>query len=162
MAAFLKSTFTVTMGRSPEFNRLVDLDLRKREFLIAMRDSSLRSERVNEMKAELVKMNEETEGLKGVVRGQIAMTPVNAQDQNQRIEGVATIGLLTLAVDGFSSSKNPSGSSAPTTKVGPYVVTDMAGFSSVRTPEGQTYRCSTYVVAEEGAGIKCEPVAGKS
>jgi len=157
MAGLLKTTFTVTMGRSQEFNRLVDLDLRKREFMIAIRDLSLRPEQVKEMKAEVAKMNEEVEGLKGVVRGQIAMAPVQAQEQ--RIEGVATIGLLTLAIDGFSSANNSAGAAA-TTKVGPYVITDVGGFSSVRTPEGQTYRCTTFIVQEEGAGIKCEPVAG--
>jgi hypothetical protein len=43
MAEFLMNTFTVTLGRSPEFNRLVDLDLRKREFMIAMIGLRLRS-----------------------------------------------------------------------------------------------------------------------
>ncbi len=157
MAEFLMNTFAVTLGRSSEFNRLVDLDLRKREFMIALVDLSS-SERAKEMKAALATMNQETDALKAAVKRQIAAIPVAAQEPNRRIEGIATIGLLTLAVDGFFSTSNPTGALAATTKVGPYVVTDMRDAASVQTPEGTIFRCSTFVVQDEGAGINCEPV----
>src|SRR3972149_3949906 len=41
MGDLLKNTFAVALGRSQEFNRLVDLDLRRREFTIALSGSSL-------------------------------------------------------------------------------------------------------------------------
>src|ERR687891_13565 len=37
----LKKTYLITMGGSREFNRMVDLDLRRREFLITLRASSV-------------------------------------------------------------------------------------------------------------------------
>jgi len=157
MAEFLMSTFAVTLGRSPEFKRLVELDLRKREFMIALVNLSS-SERAKEMRAELATMNEESDALKAAVKRQIAAIPVAAQEPNRRIEGFATVGLLTLAIDGFFSASNPTGALAATTKVGPYVVTDMRDAASVQTPEGTIFRCSTFVVQDEGAGINCAPV----
>ena len=157
MAEFLMTTFTVTLGRSPEFNRLVELDLRKREFMIALVNLSS-SERAKEMKAELATMNETSDALKAGVKRQIAAIPVAAQEPNRRIEEIATVGLLMLAIDGFVSASNPSGALAGTTKVGPYVVTDMRNAASVQTPEGTIFHCTTFVVQDEGAGINCEPV----
>lgn len=157
----LKSTFAVALGRSPEFNRLVDLDLRRREFTIALSGSSLPADRVKEMKSEIVKMNEDADAFKAMVKRQIAAIPVAAQEPVKGIEGIATIGLLTVAIDGFFSASNPTGASAPITKVGPYIVTDMGGSAAVQTPQGQIYRCSTFLVQDEGAGIKCEPPGGK-
>jgi hypothetical protein len=157
MAEFLMSTFAVTLGRSPEFNRLVELDVRKREFMIALiRLSS--PERAKEIKAELATMNEESDALKAVVKRQIAAIPVAAQEPNRRIEEIATVGLLTLAIDGFFSASNPTGALAATTKVSPYVVTDMRDAASVQTPEGAIFHCTTFVVQDEGAGINCAPV----
>lgn len=160
MADFLKTTFAVTLGRSQEFNRLVDLDLRKREFLIALRDSPPQAARVKEMKSELVKMNEEADALKAAVKRQVAAAPP-AQEPKKEIESVATTGLLSIAIDGFSSASNPTGASPQTAKVGPYLVTEVGDGAAVQTPAGQLYRCSTFVVQDEGAGIKCEPVSGK-
>ena len=157
MAEFLMSTFSVTLGRSPEFNRLVEIDLRKREFLIAMVDLSS-PERAKEMKAELATMNQESDALKSSVKRQITAIPVAAQEPNRRIEGIATIGLLTLAIDGFFSASNPTGALAATTKVGPYVVTDMRDAATVQTPEGLVFLCTTFVVQDEGAGVNCAPV----
>ena len=45
----LKTTITATVGGSPEFYRLVDLDIRKREFIVTMRETSVRPDRVKEM-----------------------------------------------------------------------------------------------------------------
>jgi len=157
MAEFLMNTFAVTLGRSPEFNRLVDLDVKKRELMIALITLSS-PERAKEIKAELAAMNEASDALKAAVKRQIATIPVAAQEPNRRIEGIATIGLLTLAIDGFFSTSNPTGALAATTKVGPYVVTDMRDAASVQTPEGTIFRCTTFVAQDEGAGINCAPV----
>lgn len=161
MGNLLKNTFAAALGRSQEFNRLVDLDLRRREFMITLSESSLPANRVKEMKGEILKMNEEADAFKTMVKRQIAAIPVAVQEPNQRIEGIATIGLLTLAIDGFFSTSNPTGASAPITKVGPYIVTDTGGSATVQTPQGQIYRCSTFLVQDEGAGINCEPPRGK-
>jgi hypothetical protein len=115
-------------------------------------------ERAKEIKAELAAMNEESDALKAAVKRQIVAIPVAAQEPNRRIEGIATIGLLTLAIDGFFSTSNPTGALAATTKVGPYVVTDMRDAASVQTPEGTIFHCTTFVVQDEGAGINCAPV----
>ena len=162
MGDLLKNTFAVALGRSAEFNRLVDLDLRRREFMITLNGSSLRADRVKEMKGEIVKMNEEADAFKAAVKRQIGAIPVAVQEPVKGIEGIATIGLLTLAIDGFSSASNPTGAITPITKVGSYIVTDMGGLATVQTPQGQIYRCSTFLVQDEGAGIKCEPPGGKS
>jgi hypothetical protein len=160
MGDLLKNTFAVALGRSQEFNRLVDVDLRKREFMITLSGSSLPADRVKEMKGEIVKMNEEADAFKAMVKRQIGAIPVAAQEPVKDIEEIATIGLLTLAID-VSSASNPTGAIAPITKVGSYIVTDMGGSATVQTPQGQIYRCSTFLVQDEGAGIKCEPPGGK-
>jgi hypothetical protein len=152
----LKTVITATVGGSKEFYRLVDLDVRKREFTITMRETSLRPDRLQEMKDELAKMNEEVVALKPIIRGQMAAVPVQS-DPKQRVEGAATLGLLTLALDAFSSS-GASALDAPSTKVDQYVVTDLGSFSTVRSPDGQTFRCSVFGLPDEGAGVKCEPL----
>jgi hypothetical protein len=152
----LKTVITATVGGSAEFYRLVDLDVRKREFTITMRETSLRPERLQEMKDELVKMNQEVAALKPIIRAQTAVLSVQREAQ-QRVETVATAGLLNLALDAFSSNRS-SGLEAPSTKVDQYVVTDLGLFSTVRTPEGQTFRCALFGMPDEGAGIKCEPI----
>ena len=48
-AGSLKTVITRTVGASPEFYRLVDLDLRKREFTVTMRETNLRPDRLREM-----------------------------------------------------------------------------------------------------------------
>lgn len=152
----LKTVITATVGGSAEFYRLVDLDMRKREFTITMRETSLRPDRLEEMKDELIKMNQEVATLKPIVRAQTAVLPVQREPQ-QRIEGAATAGLLNLALDAFSSNR-ASGLEPPSTKVDQYVVTYLGSFSTVRTPEGQTFRCSLFGMPDEGAGMRCEPI----
>jgi hypothetical protein len=152
----LKTVITSTVGGSAEFYRLVDLDVRKREFTITMRETSLRPDRLEEMRDELIKMNQEVAALKPIVRAQTAVLPVQREPQ-QRIEGAATAGLLNLALDAFSSNR-PSGLEPSSTRVDQYLVTDLGSFSTVRTPEGQTFRCALFGVPDEGAGIKCEPI----
>lgn len=152
----LKTTITTTVGGSAEFYRLVDLDVRKREFIVTMRETSVRPDRVKEMNDELAQMNDEIAALKPVIRTQLAALRVESEP-NQRIEEAATRGLLSLALDGFSSNGGARGFEAPSTKVGQYLVADHGTFSTVRAPDGQTFRCVLFGVAEEGSGIRCEP-----
>jgi hypothetical protein len=152
----LKTIITATVGGSPEFYRLVDLDVRKREFVLTMRDDAVRPDRVKEMTDELVQMDEEIAALKPVIRTQLAASRFES-DPGQRIEDTATRGMLSLALDGFSSNKTARGFEPPSTKVGQFVVTDLGAFSTVRTPEGHMFRCFVFGVPEEGAGVKCEP-----
>jgi hypothetical protein len=157
----LKTTHLATMGGSREFNRLVDLDVRKREFLIALRDSSLRPERAKEIREELVTINRNIDDLKGLIKEQLTGVELRSGTDAQKVDTVAAIGLLHLALDGFSANSAATDPSARVVKIGQYVVTDHGNLASVRTPEGQTHRCATILVQEEGAGIRCDPVAGK-
>ena len=152
----LKMTITATVGASPEFYRLVDLDIRRREFTITMRETSLRPDRIQEMKDELGQMNDEIAALKSVVRTQLAALRVPT-DPDRRIEETATRGLISLALDNFSGSAGGRAFEARSAKVGPYVVTDLGEFSTVRAPDGQTFRCALFGMPEEGAGMRCEP-----
>ena len=153
----LKQTYLAAIGGSREFNRMVDLDVRRREFLITLRHLSVKPDRVKEMNDELVTMNKDVEALKEIVKGQATNAELRAQQQPQQIETVAAIGLVSMAIDSFSSMTVPTGPNPPSTKVGPYVVSDFGGLlSAVTTPAGQTVRCATLLIPETGAGMKCE------
>ena len=155
-AGELKTVITGTVGGSREFYRLVDLDIRRREYLIAMRETtSLRADRLQEMKDELAQMSEETNRLKPIVRAQMAALP--APQDAQLVERIAAQGLLSMALDSFSNDGERA-SDTPSTKIDGYAVTDQGTFSTVRSPEGQSYRCSLFGTGEEGVGIRCEPV----
>ena len=156
VAGTLKTVITGTVGASPEFYRLVDLDLRKREFTATMRDTNVRPDRLREMQDELVFMDEEIAALKPVVKTQL--TAVASHSPGDPIENAATLGLLGMAVDNFSVTGRARGPEAPSTRVGQFLVTDLGTFSTVRTPEGQSYRCNVFSVPEEGGGIRCQPV----
>jgi hypothetical protein len=159
----LKKTYLVSFGGSREFNRMVDLDVRRREFLITLRHSSVKPDRVKEMKDELTVMNNDVDALKEIVKGQAANAELRAQQQPQQLETVATLGLINMAIDSFASMIIPAGPNPPSTKVGRYIVSDFGGLlSTVTTPEGQTLRCTTLVFPEAGASIKCEPPGTKS
>jgi hypothetical protein len=153
-AGTFKTIAQATGGGSREFFRLVDLDLRKREFNITLRDGSVRPERAQEMRDELAKIDEEIAALKPIVRSQIEGLPLGGESR-QRLESAATLGLLNLAVDQFSSTA-VTGFEAPSTKVDQYVITDLGSFATVREANGQTYRCSLFGVVEEGVGMRCE------
>ena len=155
-AGALKTIITGTVGASSEFYRLVDLDLRKREFSATMRDTNLRPDRLREMQQELAAMDEEIAALKPVVKTQL--TALASHEQGDRIENAAALGLLGLAVDNFSAGAARRGLEAPSTRVGPYLVTDLGSFATVRTAEGQAHRCTVFSVPEEGGGIRCEAV----
>ena len=152
----LKLIITATIGRSAEFYRLIDLDVKKREFIITMRETSVRADRLRDMKHELAQMNDEIAALKPVLRTQLAALRLQS-DPEQRIEEAAVRGLLSLALDAFSANGVRYGVKAPSTRVGRFVVTDLGTFATVENPDGQTYRCIIFGVAEEGAGMKCDP-----
>jgi hypothetical protein len=153
-ARTFKTVALATGAGSREFSRLIDLDLRKREFNLTLRNGSVRPERAQEMKEELVKMDEEIADLKSIVHSQIAALRLGGESQ-QRLESAATIGLLNLAVDRFSSTA-VTGFEAPSTKVDQYVITDLGSFATVREANGEMHRCSLFGVAEEGMGMRCE------
>ena len=150
----LKTIITGTVGASHEFYRLVDLDVKKREYIVTMRETSLRADRLQEMKNELLNIDEDMAALKPIIRSQMAN--LQLAQEGQAIEGIATRGLLNLALEGFSSSPGGNSFNTPSTNVNQYVVTDLGTFSTVRSPEGQTYRCTMFGTGDEGAGIKCE------
>jgi hypothetical protein len=158
----LKKTYLVSVGASREFNRMVDLDVRRREFLITLRASAVNPDRVKEMKDELAVMNKDVDALKEIVKGHASNAELRAQQQPQQVETFAVIGLINMAIDSFAAMTTSSGPTPPSTKVGRYTVSDSGGlFSTVTTPEGQTLRCTTLVYPEAGASIKCEPPASK-
>ena len=110
-AGTLKTVILGTVGASPEFYRLVDLDLRKREFIATMRDTNVRPDRLREMQDELVAMDEEIAALKPVVKTQL--TAVARHELGNPIENAATLGLLGMAVDSFSAGGGPRGAGCP-------------------------------------------------
>jgi hypothetical protein len=156
----IKTTYMMTMGGSKEFNRLVELDVKRREYLIALKANSLRPDRTAEVQQELVGINADIDALAAMVKGQVARHSMSQPEPQQVIEGVATIGLLSIAIDHFSPSSAPA-VSVPTVQVGGYTVIDQKNFAIVKTPEGQTFHCTTVLVQEEGAGINCAAFAGK-
>jgi hypothetical protein len=153
-AASLKNVITATVGGSREFYRVVDMDLRRREYAIAMRETALRPARLKEMEKELVDMTEEAYRLKPIINAQIAALPVPPEER--RIESTATKGLLALALDALTWTGSPNNQNAPSVMVEQHVVTDFGAFSTVRAPGGQLYRCMLFAVEDVGAGMKCE------
>jgi len=156
IAGALKTVALATGGGSREFFRLIDLDLRKREFNLTLRDGSVRPDRAQEMNGELVKIDEEIAELKPIVRAQLTALPL-AGETPQRLESAATLGLLTLAIDNFSSN-GARGFDAPYTKIDEYLITDLGSFARVRSPDGRMHRCSVHGLPEEGAVLRCEPL----
>ena len=151
----------MTMGESKEFNRLVELDVKRREYRIALRANSLRPERAAEVKQELVGIDADIDALAMLVKRQVAASISQPEPQAQQVvEGVATIGLLTMAIDDFSGS-SARDVAVPSINVGGYTVIDQKKITLVKTPQGQTFRCTTVLVEEEGAGINCAPVLVK-
>lgn len=155
LAERLKAQYALTFGRSVEFNRIADLEYRRKEFEITLRNPSLNPERAREIREELVQINKAMAELKGAVEAQIAKAEWEApRDEPQQIEPIAAIGLLTMAIDKFISPAIPSQTFHPSTKVGEYLVADHGSFSTVKTPEGRIYNC-TPILFDEGVNIKC-------
>lgn len=153
IAASLKTVVTATVGGSSEFYRLIDLDLRKREFVATLLQTSVRPERAKEMNEEISLINDEIAALKPVIRTQLAALPLEA-DPQRRVEDAAARGLISLALDDFSSNGNVR--SSRSTKVGQFTVTDLGSFAVVRAADGQSFRCSLFGAVEDGAGMRCE------
>lgn len=153
-AGEFKGVITAMLGTSPDFYRLVDLDLRKREFIITLRDSNVGAERRREMEEELVRMEEEIAALRPVIKTQLSAYRLHHQPDD--IDAIATLGLLGIALDSFSSPSS-RGIAAPSTKVGQYSVTDFGTFANVRAADGKTFRCSLFGNMDDGAGVNCEP-----
>lgn len=162
LAEAIKTTYVATLGGSREFNRMVELDLRRRELWIAQRGGRLKPERAREIDDELAKMNEQIDGLVGIVKAQLMRSQLALQDQSQTMETVATLGLLNLAIDAFSISERQDQSASASTKVGPYTVIDQGLSSLVTSPEGKSFLCTTTMMEEQGAAIHCQPMGGKS
>ena len=158
----IRTTFLMTMGGSKEFNRLVELDVKRREYLIALKANSLRPDRAAEVKQELVGIDADIEALATIVKGQLAARSISQSEPQpqQVIEGVATVGLLTMAIDNFSPNIARD-VAVPNINVGGYTVIDQKNITLVKTPQGQTFRCTTVLVQQEGAGIDCAPVLVK-
>ena len=154
-AGEFKTVITGMIGASPEFYRLVDLDLRKREFTMTLRETNVRPERLKEMQDELAQMDDEIAALRPVIK--IQLSALRLHEQPDGIDAIATLGLLGIALDGFSSAASNRGLEAPSTKVGQYVVTDFGSFASVRAASGQTFRCNIFGNLDDGAGVRCEP-----
>jgi hypothetical protein len=153
-AGEFKVIINAMLGTAPEFQRLVDLDLRKREFVITLRDTNVRPERRKEMEDELVQMDDEIAALKPVIKTQLAAHRLHEQPND--VDAIATLGLLGIALDGFSSTSS-RGAEAPATKVGQYLVTDFGTFAKVRAANGKNYRCNLFGSLDDGAGVRCEP-----
>jgi len=154
-AGEFKRVITAMVGASPEFYRLVDLDQRKREFIITLRETNVRPERIKEMQDELAQMDDEIAALRPAVKTQLSAHRLHQQPDG--IDAIATLGLLGIALDGFSASTSNRGAESPSTKVGQYVVSSMGSFATVRAASGQTFRCNIFGNLDDGAGVSCEP-----
>ncbi len=156
----MKTIITTTVGGSPEFYRLVDLDVRKREFIVTMRETTVRPDRVKEMNDELEQMNDEIAALKPVIRTQLAALRIESEP-NQRIEAAATRGLLSLALDGFSSNGGARGFEAPSTKVGQYLVTDHGGFSTCARPRAKLFAARFSALLKKAPGSDASQISSR-
>ena len=157
MGESLKNQHRVIIGPSAEFDWLVDLDSKRRELVIALSDPSLRPERAAEIKQELAQIEKDITALTGPIKAQLANAEVRTQQQPQRTEAAATIGLVSLAVDAFASPEAAGRANPPSITVGgQYTVTDYGYFAAVKTPEGPTVRCAPVLVGEAAAAMKCE------
>jgi hypothetical protein len=153
MGESLKTQYAYTMGPSAEFAQLVDLDVKRRELAIALSERSVKPDRAAEIKEELAKIAKTAAGLLEPLKAQIVNAEVRAQQAPQRVEAIAAIGLLTLGIEAFSLNRSPNLSITVSDR---YRVTDNGPFSTVETPEGRIYRCSTLLSGDGAASIKCE------
>jgi hypothetical protein len=152
----IKTTHLGTLGGSREFNLLIDLDLRRRELIIAQREG-VKPDRARQIDEELRKVDEQIRALLPVVKAQLTNAPARQPEPPDAIEAVATVGLLHLAIEDFS----PAGAGSPphTTALGGYVVSDEGGRVLVTSPEGRKHRCLTELVPQQGAFMRCTPDA---
>lgn len=163
LAEWLKTRYGTTIRKSAQFEQLVDTASKRKEFLIALQDPYLRTERVAEIKEEVAKMNKELEELKGPVTAQVETAEMRVpRDRSQSIETIAAIGLAALGIDALVCGVSRR-SAPPTIVVGErYSVTDHGSFATVRTPEAQVHRCFMVYIDEGVASIRCDPPGGSS
>jgi hypothetical protein len=153
-AGTFKVIVAVILERPVEFNRMIDLDLKAKEFAATMPTLAPESARIKEMTTEVADMNRELAGLAGKVRGQVADIPVAAED---KVAAVATQGLLIIAIDSFVPANDSSVPAKRSGQIEGYVVTDLGGLATVRAPDGRMFQCAVIEIGEEGAGVRCQP-----
>jgi hypothetical protein len=156
MGDALKTRYMYTIGPSAEFNHLVDLDFRRREFLITLHDPSLKPERSIEIKEELLNIDNDIATLVERVKAQVANVELATRQQPRAIEVVAATGLASLGIERFLSPGVFPHTIPPSITVGNrYVVTDYGSYSTIKTPDGQMHRCATIILDEGIAAIEC-------
>lgn len=156
LAGWLKGQYGLAIGRSSEFYRLVDLDLRRREFRIALAGSSLRPERAAEIRGELAAIERETEALKASVKAQIEAAALRPPLED--VAPIATVGLLWLAIDRLAAGGDSGAAPPAAATVGRYLVIEEGEAVGVRDPDGRTHRCLP-VLAASGPALRCEEAA---
>jgi hypothetical protein len=151
-AGTFKTVVAVMMERPVEFNRMIDLDLKAKEFAVTMPTLAPESARIKEMTMEVGEMNRELAGLAERVEVQVAAMPVAAED---KVSAVATQGLLVIAVNSFVPANDSSANRSR--QVGEYFVTDLGQVATVRAPDGKMFKCAVVDIDEEGARVRCQP-----
>ncbi|HWP60705.1 MAG TPA: hypothetical protein VNL14_22615 [Candidatus Acidoferrales bacterium] len=156
LAQWLKGQYLVRFGRSAEFEQLVDLDAKKRELLIALRDSQLAAERAAEIKTEIARITTELENLKRPVVAQLEAAELRVpREPSQALEAIAAIGLAAMSVEALASGTLSRAAPPTINLAGKYSVTDYGPFAAVKTPDGQIHRCALVLLDEGVAGVRC-------
>lgn len=157
-ASALKLIMAAGFQRNQELQRLVDLDLRKREFQITLEQANVLPERKAEMTEELRQMELEVPKLKTAIKAQLSSQTVTEEKRLAAAATAATIGWLQLRIESFPASPVGTGASSPSTQFAQYLVGDWGQFAMVRAPDGQRYRCDVVPVEDEGAWMRCEAI----
>lgn len=147
----LKAIMNAGFQRHQELLRLVDLDLRKREFEITLQQTNVLPERKAEMAEELRQIDGEIPKLKAAIKSQLSSNSVTEEDRVASAAAAATLGWLQLRIESF-----PGAGSSRSIEIEQFVVTDLGQFAAVRAPDGQRYRCDLVAVEDEGSWMRCE------
>jgi hypothetical protein len=156
LAGWLKGQYGLAIGRSSGFYRLVDLDLRRREYRIALSNSSLRPERAAEIRDELSAIERESEALKASVKAEIEAAALRPPLEDAA--PIAAVGLLSLAIDRLVAGGSSPPALPAVAAVGRYLVIEEAESATVTGPDGRTHRC-TPVLSTAGPALRCEEAA---
>jgi len=157
-AAALKTIMMAGFQRHQELQRLVDLDLRKREFQITLEQTNVLPDRKAEMLAELRQIEMEIPKLKATIKSQLSAQTVTEEERVAAVATAATLGWLQLRIESFPTSRSGAGGASALVEVEQYTVTDLGQFAAVRAPDGQRYRCDVVHVEDEGSWLRCEPL----
>lgn len=155
-ASTLKAIMGAGFERNQELQRLVDLDLKKREFEITLQQTNVRSERKAEMLEELRQIDMEIPKLKAAIKTQLSAQTVTEEDRVAAVATAATLGWLQLRIESFPAARGGAGAASTSIDVEKYLVTDLGQFAAVRAPDGQRYRCDVVHVEDEGSWMRCE------